>query len=362
MASGSPHKRNEDGGSPPAISPLPLPVEDSRADEPAQTHALPTGSNGKLSPAQRARLGLDVFGQDAAAAKPPSQSGTTDFGFAQMDPPAAAQPAPEEPRLAPVQSSAGSAAADRTAELRPAVAPPRRSASQPDAAPNPAPSARRDAQTVSERDGIPEVERDRAVLGYGVGWTIFCLLFAAVMSAINVTSGAGSGVNPGAFVPAVISIVMGWIIVAIGHRMRAWGWLMIVPAIVLVLGPFVYTTWRLGAVESSARAYLAPAAQGTPIDIDVGSVLSSTINTDQGCFALTIDRISGDVRIDAVTYAPATAQQQASMALAPRYARRVPAGGERALQRSFQLSNGKLPVTTTVLGSPSIDCALTSSQ
>ncbi len=361
MASGSSHKRKADDGSPPAIAPLPLPVEDSRSGEPAQTHALPTGSSGKLSPAQRARLGLDVFGKDSAAHEQPPQSGTTDFGFAQMDPPAAPQPTSEEPRLAPVQNLAQDAAT-RTPELRPAVAAPRRSASDPDAARNPAPSAKRDAQTVSERDGIPEVERDRAVLGYGVGWTIFCLLFAAVISAINVSSGTGSGVNPGAFVPAVISIVMGWIIVAIGHRMRAWGWLMIVPAIVLVLGPFVYTTWRLGAVESNARAYLSPAAQGTPIDIDVGSILSSTINTDQGCFALTIDRISGDVRIDTVTYAPATAQQQASMALAPRFARRVPAGGERALQRSFQLPDGKLPVTTTVLGSPSIDCALASSQ
>lgn len=362
MAAGSPHKRNESGGSSPPVSPLPLPVDDAPANAAAPTPALPTGSNGKLSPAQRARLGLDVFGEDAQPTPSPAHSSSTDFGFTQMNPAASAQPSDPEPRLAPVQDTPRIAPAQDARKLRPAVAAPRRSAAGSESAPDPAARATRAEQTASERDGIPEVERDRAVLGYGVGWTAFCLLYAAVISAVNVTSGAGNGVNPGAFVPAVVSIVLGWIVVVVGHRMKAWGWLMIVPAVVLVLGPFVYTTWRLGAVESTARDYLAPAAEGTQIDIDTGSILSSTINTDQGCFALTVDRLSGDVRVDTVSYAPATAQQQASMALAPRYARRVPAGGERALQRSFLMTNGKLPVIATVLGSPSIDCALASSQ
>jgi hypothetical protein len=158
-------------------------------------------------------------------------------------------------------------------------------------------------------------------------------------------------------VPALISIVLGWVIVFAARNMGPnWGWLMLIPAVILVLGPFFYTTWRLGEIEASSRTFLSSAATKSTIDIDPSSIVSETVNTPQGCFAMTTDRESGKVTIDAVTYAPATAQQQATMALAPRFARRVPAGGDRAANRRFYLNHGQLPVIVEERLTPPIDC------
>lgn len=323
-------------------------------------------SNGKLTPAQRARLGLDTFGdQPAPTPQPTNGNGnghaaasgeTSDFDFAGMDPRLAA-PTASEPKLAPVQDTPKLAPVGANRPATPAAA---RAAQTQQAPSEPAPDAgsrrKQEPQTVSERDGIPQMERDRTILGYGVAWTFFCIFIAAVVSGASLTADAAMGPTPSAFVPAVISIVLGWIVVAIGHRMKAWGWLMIVPAVVLVLGPFAYASWRVGDVESQSRALLSSAAAGTTIDIDANSILSGTINVDEGCFALYKDRGNGDIRVDVVTYAPATAQQQATLALAPRFARRVAAGGTKVYQRSFFMPKGKLPVNAVEQATPPIDC------
>lgn len=350
------------------MSALPLPADEVQPTEESDQLGLPTGSSGKLTPAQRARLGLDIYGDDAqqpAQADPPlspagaapSSSEASEFGFSEMGP-GESQAAEPAPRLAPVQDTPKLAPVrDVSAKVRVEPATAAGKAAAQESSSDAGSRRKKDELSVSERDGIPDVERDRTVLGYGVGWTFFCLFVAAVISASNLTANPDMGPTPSAFVPAVISIVLGWIVVAIGHRMKAWGWLMIVPAVVLVLGPFVYSSWQVGKLESSARAYLSPAGQSSSIDIDSATILSGTVNTKQGCFAMLKDRASGDVRIDVVSYLPATAQQQATMAMAPRYARRVPPGGAKATQRTFTLPGGKMPAVAVVQSAPPIDCA-----
>jgi hypothetical protein len=373
MAPPQPNKRKPSGAAPLPISALPLPDSAPTEQESPPEPSLPTGSTGELSPAQRARLGLDVYGENRPQApatpeptnqgpstlpvppseptiSPPASQTTSDFDFAAMDPPA--------PRLAPVNNEPRLAPAEAP-RLQPATAAAQRRQreEEEEKVQRNRRGTRGEEMTVGERDGMPEVERDRSILGYGVAWTAFCLVFAAVVSAVNIGADANLGPTPGAFVPAMISIVLGWIVVAIGYRMTQWGWLMIVPAVVLVLGPFVYTNWRIGQLETETRAYLSSQGGSAAIDVDGGSVLTSTINTDAGCFALVRTRSSGDVRVDVVTAQPATAQQQASMAMAPRFARRVPPGGDRTTQRTFTMAGGKLPVVVVAQSAPPIDCA-----
>lgn len=342
MAAESPHNRRRQGAAPLPVSALPVPDAPAKTPDEPQEPALPTGSSGELSPAQRARLGLDSFGAQPAApaGQPPA---------APSGPEPALAPVQELPRLAPV-GPAGRVPDAETAAGR---------ARQQAAAQEPAtPQRRREEElSVSERDGIAQMERDRSVFGYGVAWTFFCIVVAAVISIANVTSNPDMGPSPGAFAPAMISIVIGWVVVAVGHSMKAWGWLMIVPAVVLILGPFVYTNWRIEQIRGEARGFLSKAGSAAAIDIDSSSILSSTVNTGQGCFALYKQRAGGDTRIDVVTYLPTTAQQQATFALAPRFARRVAPGGTRVTQRSFTMVGGRLPVVPVELATAPIDCA-----
>lgn len=367
MAANSPRKSK-----PLPISALPLPTDEPSPVEKAPAPALPTNSSGELTPAQRARLGLDIYGDEPAPAPTPISNGNgavpsppaapqppqpTEFGFTEIDP--FEEPAAPEPRLSPTQS----APAPRLAPATPAAVHVRRNQDDhddEDSSRSAGSSARRDRQTVAERDGIAQIDRDRKVLSYGASWTAFCIFVTAAFSFLNVVQGSEAEPSPGTFAPAMISIVLGWIVVFVGRNMKNWGWLMIVPAVVLVIGPFFYTSWRIGQLDSLTRDYLSSTASSASIDTDAKSVVSETINTDQGCFALTKDRESGDVRVDVVSYAPATAQQQATMALAPRYARRVAPGGARVANRSFKLANGSLPVVVSTALTPPIDCANTS--
>lgn len=371
MASNSPRKSK-----PLPISALPLPDDAPAPVEEAAAPALPTNSSGELTPAQRARLGLDIYGDDpppaptpisngngnghapqngnGAVPAPPQAPAPTEFGFTEIDP--YEEPPAPEPTLAP----AAPAPTPKLAPATPAAVRVHRNmtdamddASSDDAGSSP----RREKQTVAERDGIAQMERDRKVLSYGASWTAFCIFVTAAFSFLNVVQGSESGVSPGTFAPAMISIVLGWVVVFVGRNMKNWGWLMLAPAVVLVLGPFFYTSWRIGQLDTVTRAYLSSTAAKAEIDTDAKSVVSETINTSQGCFALTKDRDSGDVRVDVVSYAPATAQQQATMALAPRYARRVPPGGARVANRSFTLAGGTLPVVAATALAPPIDCA-----
>lgn len=371
MAANSPRKSK-----PLPISALPLPNDEPAPAEESSAHALPTNSSGELTPAQRARLGLDIYGDDPAPAPTPISNGNgaasingngavpapsapqspqpTEFGFTEIDP--YEEPAAPEPRLAP----AAPAPTTRLAPATPAAVRVRDSRDdREDEEPSggAGSSARREKVTVAERDGIAQMDRDRRVLSYGASWTAFCIFVTAAFSFLDVVQGAEAGPSPGTFAPAMISIVLGWIVVFVGRNMKNWGWLMIVPAVVLVIGPFFYTNWRIGQLDTVTRSYLSSIGAKAEIDTDAKSVVSETVNTPQGCFALTKDRESGDVRIDVVTYAPATAQQQATMALAPRYARRVPPGGARVANRSFKMANGSLPVVVATALTPPIDCA-----
>lgn len=363
MATNSSRKRN----GPAPLSALPLPDAKpapaaSGEPEAQETHGLQAGSSGELTPAQRARLGLDSFGAAPSApatppARPAESGDTSTFEFTAMDPPAAAQQPAASPRLAPVNDTPAFAPAQPSA-LRPATpAAATREAERAREAEAQAAARKRSQLTVSERDGIPEVERDRSTLGYGVGWTALAIIFTAVISISNISSNPDEGATLGTFVPAMVSIVLAWIIVAIGHRWKSWGWLMIIPAVVLVIGPFFYTSWRVTELENSTRDFLAPSASSVPIDIDASSIISGTVETKNGCYALLQTRDTKDVRVDVVTYLPATAQQHASMALAPRYARRVAAGGPRVAQRSFTFPGGELPINTLELGTAPLDCA-----
>jgi hypothetical protein len=346
--------------------------------EETQSTGLPLNSSGELTPAQRARLGLDIYGDqpepapisngngngngNGTAHNPPAApaqaSQPTEFGFTEIDP--YIEPEPQsapEPKLAPAAST------PRLAPATPAATRVRQRTTADDHEEvdgNGVSRQRTRKQSIADRDGIPQMDRDRKVLTYGVSWTFFCLFVSAAISFGNIFSNAGEGASPGTFVPALVSILIGWVIVFAARNMGPnWGWLMLVPAVVLVLGPFFYTSWQLGQTEAEARAYLSSGAAKSGIDVDQSTIVSETINTSQGCFAFTKIRESGDVTIDVVTYAPATAQQQATMALSPRFARRVEPGGSRATQRTFVLDKGTLPVVVEARISPPIDCANT---
>jgi hypothetical protein len=385
MAANSPRKRNNGGSAPLPISALPLPMDNAPKEEEAPPSSLPINSSGELTPAQRARLGLDIYGDQPAptpisngngngnghaptngnGAAPVEQTPATpsaqptEFGFSEIDPyNEPQQPSTPEPRLAPAAS---------TPKLTP-VAPARTQVrtrtlddDREEADGNAGSRPRQAKQSISDRDGIPQIDRDRKVFTYGVSWSLFCLAVTIAISFSSVFTPAGTETTPGTFVPAMVSIAIGWVIVFVARNMGPnWGWLMLIPAVVLVLGPFFYSSWKVGQSQAEARAYLSSQAAQSEIDIDASTIVSETVNTDQGCFAFTKIRNTNDVTIDVVTYAPTTAQQQATMALSPRFARRVEPGGSRATQRTFTLDKGSLPVVVEERLSPPIDCANTS--
>lgn len=390
MAGESQNGKSRGSAAPLPISALPVP----EAEQPSvPSPSLPTNSKGELTPAQRARLGLDVFGDDARQPQPeaepsgpaplpmpdasqanraptngaipaqtplepaqPSVSASntapSEFGFSQIDPysrdPAAAQqPAPAAdpatPRLAPVRAAVAVDNSHQNADegARPVD----------------------DVGTRKRRDpaddGTPELIRDRNVLSYGVAWTFFAMLVTAAISfSSSMTRASGEAAGPGPLVPALISIALGWVIVFAARAIgKNWGWLMILPAVVLLLGPFAYAKFWSTGVEESARAYLSPAGATSLIDVDSSSIVSETINTDRGCFAITRNRSNKDTEVAVVTYAPETARQQADYSLAPRYARRVPAGGARSTQRVFTFKRGLGPAIVSEAPSAPLDCA-----
>ncbi|MGH2959696.1 MAG: hypothetical protein ACRDKE_08825 [Solirubrobacterales bacterium] len=382
MAANSPRKRNNGGSSPLPISALPMPMDEAPAPDDSAAPALPINSSGELTPAQRARLGLDIYGDQpaptpitngngngnghapangngaapAGQAPPAPSAQPTEFGFTEIDPyNAPSQPSTPEPRLAPAKTT------PKLAPVTPAGSRVRARTSaddheDPDA--NAGSRSRSAKQSINDRDGTPQIDRDRKVFTYGVSWTVFCIFITATISFANVFTNAGEGASPGTFLPAMISIVIGWVIVFAARNMGPnWGWLMLIPAVVLVIGPFFYTSWRIGQTQAEALAYLSSQAAKAEVDIDASTVVSETINTPQGCFAFTKILETGDVTIDVVTYAPTTAQQQATMSLSPRFARRVEPGGTRANQRTFSMDKGSLPVVVEERLSAPIDCA-----
>lgn len=395
--SGNGNGKSTNGKSALPISALPLPLPDESAAEPAQT--LPTNSAGKLSPAQRARLGLDPYGDDMPDATPPiepeplldaensiaagsdqQQAAPTEFDFNGIDPyaqnpdalqssqpNAAAQQGPaaipeqslEQPRFAPISDEPRLAPANNEPRLAPV---------------NKAAENRRNTMIRSEdqykRDNTPKgnrqeqedpfarVERDRSVLAYGMAWTAFAVVVTACIafsSAIGGDPAAATG--PGPMVPGLLSIAIGWVIVLLARGMgKGWGVLMLIPALVLFVGPYVYRVYWSTSVEDAARSYLSVTGNKAQIDVDSTSVVSETVNTDRGCFAITRMRSNSDTSVAVVTYVPTTARQQADFALAPRYAGRIAAGGERTTTRIFDFKGGRAPAEMIVPREATLDC------
>ncbi|MGB0889817.1 MAG: hypothetical protein ACPGWS_05985, partial [Solirubrobacterales bacterium] len=198
-----------------------------------------------------------------------------------------------------------------------------------------------------------------SVLTYGVAWTLFAMLVSAgIAFSSSMSRATGEAAGPGPIVPALISIGIGWVIVFAARGIgRNWGYLMILPAVILFLGPFAYAKYWSTSLEDSARGYLSPIGASSLIDVDQTSLVSETINTDRGCFAITRDRKSEDTEVAVVTLVPETARQQADFALAPRYAGRITAGGTRSTQRVFTFKRGLGPaIVSEVIAAP-LDCA-----
>jgi hypothetical protein len=317
------------------VSPLPVPDEDPAATAGKPRHLdLPRNARGELTPAQRARLGLDFesTGDDPVA-------------------PFAAQTAEAAPALRPVEDRPRLAPAERT---------PRVNTDRADAR---EPSKRGATARRHGEDGFDHVVRDRNVLSYGVAWTAFALTITAIISFNSSISGdptAGSG--PGPLIPGLVSIVLGWVVVIAARAMgKGWRWLIVIPALVLLIGPFVYSSYWANSVADGARSYLSDTGAGAQVDIDATSIISETVNTSRGCFAINRARSSFDTEVQVVTYAPETARQQADYALAPRYAGRIGAGGERATSRVFSFKSGRAPAIVAVPASPPLDCQYSTS-
>lgn len=405
--------RGSNGGGPAPLPVSALPVPDDEPDIPEEQPKhfdLPRNAKGELTPAQRARLGLDLetssddpAAQSAAQApqappagqplQPPSQQSApraqpqaaaaperqkTDeptpeplpetevvessqqqpgsaFDFRGMeqegaDAPAL-QPVDAEPRLAPVSDSGPKLAPARNLTAPADRTPQKHAPEQP---------SKRQSQSRRSRDDddFRQVTRDRNVLSYGVAWTAFCVVITGILSFTSSMSGdPTAAAGPGPLIPGLLSIALGWIVVIAARGMgNGWWVLMIVPAAVLLVGPYVYKNVWAGGVQDAARSYLSTNGAAIQIDVDATSVVSATKNTNRGCFAINRTRSNYDSEVAVVTYQPETARQQADFALAPRYAGRIEAGGERATYRVFTFKSGRAPAIVTTPTAPPLDC------
>lgn len=342
--------RNRNGGADPLPLPLPLPVDNASADD-TPTHSLPTNSKGELTPAQRARLGLDIYGDDTPPPPPQPINGNgngnghaapaaSDFGFSEVDPyepePQLA-PVSEQPKLAPVRSA--NVRIERDADEAPTT---------------------KQAAKKPVDDGIPDLNRDRNVLTYGISWTIFAVIVMMVVGYFSaMRTGSNASMGPGPLVPGLVSIAIGWVIVFAARGMgKNWVWLMSIPLLILVVGPFFANAYWSTSLADGARSYLSSSAASVRVDSDPTSTISETVNTDRGCFAFTQFQDTKNVEVAVVTPLPTTARQQADLALAPRYARRVGAGGPKLPFRVFLLERGQMPVIATEVKAAPLDCAM----
>ncbi|MBI5310831.1 MAG: hypothetical protein HZB14_07395 [Actinobacteria bacterium] len=418
------------GPAPLPVSALPLPADDPEPEDDQPKHFdLPRNSSGELTPAQRARLGLDLDpssdeptaqsaatapdqappagqplpppsqpeaprAQPQAASHPPAspppappaapaqqpqqaaapapaqqrphpppepaqQQPGSSFDFRAMEMPDQAGPGPGdavpqattgEPRLAPVSK------APKLAPARQKQAPSERAATRPE---EPAQQPRRQAPQRREvEDEFEHVRRDRNVLTYGFAWTAFCIVITGIIAFTSSMSGDPTATaGPGPLIPGLLSIAMGWVVVIAARAMGSGWWaLMILPAAVLLAGPYVYKNVWAGSVEDAARSYLSTNGADILIDVDATSVISATKNTDRGCFAINRTRSNYDTEVAVVTYVPETARQQADHALAPRYAGRIEAGGDRAAYRVFTFKGGRAPAIVTTPSAAPLDC------
>ena len=252
-------------------------------------------------------------------------------------------PVSKQPKLAPVRQK--QAPADR-------AAPRRERAAQQQSKRRPAPERRESA------DDFEHVQRDRNVLTYGIAWTAFCVVITGIIAFTSSMSGdPTASAGPGPLIPGLLSIALGWVVVIAARAMgKGWWGLMIIPAIVLLAGPYVYKNVWAGSVEVAARSYLSDNGSDILIDVDATSVISATKNTDRGCFAINRTRSNYDTEVSVVTYIPETARQQADYVLAPRYAARIEAGGDRSAYRVFSFKGGRAPAIVTTPSAAPLDC------
>jgi hypothetical protein len=397
-SNGNGNGKPKNGRSPLPISALPLPAEDVPTEEPARS--LPTNSQGKLSPAQRARLGLDPYGDDMPDAEPPAepepvpeiapapapaaeqqQAAPTEFDFSGIDPyaqvpdpapnsaaNAAAQQGPaaipeqpveqpqfapisNEPRLAPVSNEPRLAPVNRAAETRRANSVQSEAEFQRNSQPR--------GKKQRDEDSFEAVARDRGVLAYGLAWTAFAVVVTSCVAFSSAIGGdPASATGPGPLVPGLLSIAIGWVIVLVARGVgRGWGALMLIPALVLFIGPYMYRQYWSTSVEDAARSYLSTTGNTAKVDVDSTSIVSETVNTDRGCFSINRTRSNNNTEVSVVTYVPTTARQQADFALAPRYAGRIPAGGERTTSRVFSFLGGRAPAQIQLPREATLDCA-----
>lgn len=420
------------GPAPLPVSALPLPNDEPEpeADQPKHLD-LPRNSSGELTPAQRARLGLDLeptsdepTAQSAAPApeqappagqplQPPSQP------EAPRAQPQAAAPAPQAPPAAPAQQPPAAAprptpapqqrpepppepvpaqqqqpgssfdframeqppepgeqfveSTPQVASDEPRLAPvsnqPKLAPARQKAAPSERAAVRRDKPEQQQKrrpapqrreteDDFEHVQRDRNVLTYGIAWTAFAIVITGVIAFTGSMSGdPTASAGPGPLIPGLLSIALGWIVVIAARAMGSGWWgLMILPAIVLLVGPYVYKNVWAGSVEDAARSYLSTNGSQVLIDVDATSVISATQNTDRGCFAINRTRSNYDTEVSVVTYIPETSRQQADYALAPRYAARIEAGGDRSTYRVFTFKGGRAPAIVTTPSAAPLDC------
>ncbi|MBI4897696.1 MAG: hypothetical protein HY827_04945 [Actinobacteria bacterium] len=412
-AGGGGRKGSKNGGGPAPlpVSALPVPEDDPAPEQQSKHLDLPRNAKGELTPAQRARLGLDLdpsshdpAAQSAAQAleappagqplQPPSQQSAPraqppiaavpeptgepagenfpaasgeiqqqpgsefDFRAMELEPNAiepdvpALQPVENDaPRLAPVSKSE-----PRLAPARERTAPSERTTRNhaPDTSAKRGGTSRRESE-----DGFEHVTRDRNVLSYGVAWTAFCVVITGVLSfTSNMSGDPTASAGPGPLIPGLLSIALGWIVVIAARGLgNGWWSLMVLPAVVLIVGPYVYKNVWAGSVEDAARSYLSQAGAAIQIDVDATSVVSATKNTSRGCFAINRTRKNYDTEIAVVTFQPETSRQQADYSLAPRYAGRIETGGERSTYRVFTFRGGRAPAIVTTPAAPPLDCA-----
>jgi hypothetical protein len=327
-----------------SLSSLPVPNDTFVDEKPA---AAPVDES-KLSPAQRARMGLDSAPAEERQ-RPPSPPPSSP---APREPAAQAQPPPlPEPRLAPVSQPVAPADRQRGDPAAP------RERVQPASAP--AASAQAAApQRARSEETYEHVRRDRNVLSYGFAWTAFAFVVAAAIAFTNSMSGdSTTAAGPGPMMPTLISIGIGWSVVLASRALgKYWYTLMILPALVLFIGPYAYHGYWANGVETSARSYLSNMGTDVLIDIDNTSIISETVNSERGCFAITRERATKTTVVSVVTYASDTARQQADFSMAPRFAGRIEVGGERSSHRQFTFQNGLAPPTVTTPEVAPLDC------
>jgi hypothetical protein len=331
-------------------SPAPLPVDPPDRDAPAE----PAPSN--VTP-----LPLPVPPQPARPATDPQQPAAQPTG-AQAEPadaqPHDQTPPGDEPALAPAASP------------EPQLAPVGRPA-QPQAPQAPLPAAGPQAveslsgptatRTSRERDEDPHnlLVESRNNMTIAVSFTIFALVVAMVMmlGSQYSTNPAGSD-GSGTILATIAAIGVAWAI-ALGNRLlgRFWYVALIVPLAILLIGPMISGMLWLNNQEALAHSYLSPAGQTALIDADENTLASTAVSTPEGCFTFVRDRSTKETTVLAAGKQPGTARQHADMALAPRFAAHIPAGGAASAGHIFYFDGGNGPPRVETPDNPPLDCA-----